>query len=85
MSADFEGPYYRERDVFIERPLPPRVIEERRIVEHYHYYVPAPVYAERVYDEPRVYRHYNRPYHTYSAYRPRHHFPRWHQPHHRGW
>ena len=78
MSADFDGPVYREREAFIERDVPPP-----RVVEHYHYYVPAPVYRERVYDEPRVYRHYDRPFYAYSAYRPRHHyFPRWH--HHRG-
>lgn len=79
LSADLDGPAYRERDVVIERDAPPP-----RVVEHYHYYVPAPVYSERVYDEPRIYRHYDRPFYAFSAYRPRHHvFPRWH--HHRRW
>ena len=84
LAADFDGPTYRGRDVVIEREAPPRIIEDRRVVEHYHYYVPAPVYTERVYREPRVHAYYDRPYHTYSAWRPRHHFfPHRHRHHHR--
>ena len=78
-SADLYGPVYRERDVVIERPAPPRVIERERIVERHYYYPPAPAYAERrIYSEPRVYHHspayedayYVRPYsHAYTGWR----------------
>ena len=47
LSADLDGPVYRERDTVIERPLPPRVVE-KRIIEH-HYYEPAPLYERRIY------------------------------------
>jgi hypothetical protein len=96
MSADLDGPVYRERETVIERPLPPRVIE-KRIIEH-HYYEPAPVYERRVYTEPRVYyaprvydeAYYARPYraYAYAGWRPRYFFPReryWHHRHHGGW
>ena len=39
-SADLDGPVYRERDVVIERPAPPRVVERERIIEHHHHYAP---------------------------------------------
>ena len=85
LSADLDGPYYRERDVVIERPAPPRVVERERIVER-HYY-PSTYYGERRvfsgYYEPRAYGYYGRPY-SYNYYddRPRHYFPRrafWHR------
>ena len=98
LSADLDGPIYRERDVVIERPAP-RIIERERIVEHHHHHYEAPrVYNERrVYVEPRYYasRNYDdayagRPYRYAHAgwWRPRHFFPRdryWHRHHHRGW
>jgi hypothetical protein len=97
LSADLDGPVYRERDVVIERPAP-RIIERERIVEHHHHhYQPVPVYQERrVYVEPRYYASedvfYARPRayrHVHAGWwRPRHFFPRghyWHRHHHRGW
>ena len=56
LSADLDGPFYRDRDVVIERPAP-RVIERERIVEHHHHhYESVPVYTQRrVYAEPRYY------------------------------
>ena len=39
VSADLDGPYYRQSDVIIERPAPPVVVRER-IIERY--YEPAP-------------------------------------------
>ena len=56
VTADLDGPVYRERAVVIERPAP-RIIERERIVEHHHHhYQPAPVYtARRVHAEPRYY------------------------------
>jgi hypothetical protein len=97
-SADLYGPVYRERDVVIERPAPPRVIERERIVERHYYYPPAPAYAERrVYSEPRVYHHspayedaYDvRPYsHAYAGWRPHYFVPRrayWYGRRHHHW
>ena len=83
-AADLDRPRYSERDVIIEREreAPPRVVEYHR------YYDPAPVYAERVYEEPRYYAYDYRPYHDYAAWRPRHRFWHrgWHRHHaHRGW
>src|SRR4051812_21191903 len=88
ISADLDGPVYRERETVIERPLPPRIVE-KRIIEH-HYYEPAQVYERRLYVEPRVYdeAYYARPDHTYAyaGWRPRHFFPRMHYWHrHRFW
>lgn len=96
MSADLDGPVYRERDTVIERPLPPRVVE-KRIIEHHYYYEPAPVNQHRFYTEPRVYyaprvyddAYYGRPYraYAYAGWRTRHRFPReryWHHRHHHG-
>lgn len=99
LSADLDGPVYRERDVVIEQPAP-RVVERERIVERHYHYQPAPVYTERrVYTEPRYYAprvyaedaYYDRPRHYRYVdagwWRPRHFFPRghyWHR-HHRGW
>ena len=94
VSADL-GPYDSERDVVIERPAPPRVIERERIIEYHHYYEPAPVYTERVYVEPRAYAYpprvyapevyYARPYtYAYAGWRPHYFFPRgpfWHGHH----
>ena len=94
ISADLDGPVYRERETVIERPLPPRVVE-KRIIEH-HYYEPAPVYERRIYVEPRAYyvpreygvdySYYARPYrYAYAGWRPRYFFPReryWHRHHH---
>jgi hypothetical protein len=80
-SADLYGPVYRERDVVIERPAPPRVIERERIV----------------YSEPRVYHHspayedaYDvRPYsHAYAGWRPHYFVPRrayWYGRRHHHW
>jgi len=94
ISADLDGPVYRERETVIERPLPPRIVE-KRVIEH-HYYEPVPVYERRIYTEPRAYyaprvydeAYYARPYraHAYAGWRPRYFFPReryWH--HRRGW
>ena len=53
ISADLDGPVYRERETVIERPLPPRIVE-KRVIEH-HYYEPVPVYERRIYTEPRAY------------------------------
>ena len=96
ISADLDGPDYRERQTVIERPLPPRVVE-KRIIEH-HYYEPAPVYKRRIYTEPRVYyaprvygdAYYSRPHraYAYAGWRPRYFFPReryWHHRHHGRW
>jgi opacity protein-like surface antigen len=50
LAADLDGPVYRERESYIERPAPPAVVE-RRIVERYNYYEPVETYAppRRVY------------------------------------
>ena len=64
LSADLDGPMYRERDVVIER-APPRVVERERIIVRDHYYEPAPVYTEpRAYYAPPAYvdTYYDRPY-----------------------
>ena len=95
LSADLDGPVYRERDVVIER-TPPRVVERERVIVRDHYYEPAPVYTEpRAYYAPPVYvdNYYDRPYYdrpyrrgyAYAGYwRPRH-FHRWHHHRHHGW
>ena len=31
LAADFDGPYYRERDVLVERPAAPVVVERERV------------------------------------------------------
>ena len=88
-AADFDGPRYSERE-YIERETPPRIVDRevttRRIVEHHHYHHRAAprVYTERIYEEPRAYAYDDRPFHQYSAWRPRHRF--WHhgrRHHHR--
>jgi hypothetical protein len=93
VSADLDGPVYREREAYIERPAD-RVIVEKRVIEHRHYYEPAPVYSERYYyDDAPVYNagyYYGRPYAYRYAYgpdywRPRHFFargPYWRRHHH---
>jgi hypothetical protein len=91
LSADLDGPVYRERRVVIERPAIPRVIERERIIERY--FEPAPVYTERVYVEPRVYAppvygYYDQPYrYEYAGWHQRHFLPRrhWHRHHRHGW
>ena len=91
-SADLDGPPYRERESYYDRPEP-RVVERERIIER-RYYEPAPLYREeRVYVEPRVYYAprvhayaYHRPFEfAYSDWRPRHYFPRRHWHHHHGY
>jgi hypothetical protein len=84
IAADLDLPPYRERDVVIERPSPPRVVEKRIIVEH-HYYEPAPVYEHRVYVEPRYTAEHVihvQPYrYAYASWRPHYFFPHrayWH-------
>ena len=70
LSADLDGPVYRERDVVIER-APPRVVERERIIVRDHYYEPAPVYIEpRAYYAPPAYvdTYYDRPYRRGYAY-----------------
>jgi len=91
LSADLDGPVYRERDVVIER-APPRVVERERIIVRDHYYEPAPVYIEpRAYYAPPAYvdTYYDRPYrrgYAYAGYWGPRHFGRWHRHHHhRGW
>jgi hypothetical protein len=87
LAADLDGPVYRERETYIERPAPP-VVERERIIERYYYHEPRvetyvvprvyerPVYADRdVYDDE--YR-YHRP--TYFVGR-----PFWWHRHHHGW
>ena len=93
IAADLDGPGYSERDVVIEHPAPPRVVERERIIER-HYYEPAPVYREeRVYVEPRVVygpRYYDEAYYgpdtyAYAGWRPHYFFSRrafWHR---HGW
>ena len=73
IAADLDGPKYSEKEI-IEREAPPRV------VEHHHYYHTAPrreyAYEKRrvrVYEEPRVYASYDRPFYGYTSWRPRHH------------
>ena len=39
LAADLEKPYYRDRDVVVERPAPPVVLERERIIE-WRYYSP---------------------------------------------
>jgi hypothetical protein len=93
LAADLDGPAYRERDVYIERPP---VVVEKRIVEHHHYYEPAPVYsAPQIYYAPRGYTvdaYYDRPHygyrHTYSGRPPDFYFShgRYWRPHrHHRW
>jgi hypothetical protein len=95
ISADLDGPVYRERDVVIERPAPPRVVECERIIEHHYHYAPAPAYTERryyaephVYYAPRAYDYDDGPRYTQAGWwRPRYFFPRgpYYRHHHRGW
>lgn len=80
LAADLDGPVYSERDIYIERPAPPRVVEYRR------YYAPAPV--DYYYDEEPVYGYYGRPYYgrpyyAFNHWRPRYYYPRWHHHRHR--
>jgi hypothetical protein len=97
VAADLDRPLYGERE-YIESPLPPRVVERERIIEHHHHhYAPAPVYRERRYVEPEVYYRPRREYAYYDSYRythagwwkPRHFFPRhhhhWRHHHRHGW
>ena len=88
LAADFDGPRYGERE-YIERR---EVIREEpsRVVEHHHYHhnvTPRVHVEERVYREPRAYAFYDKPYHRYEAWWPRHRF--WDRGgrhhHHRGW
>jgi hypothetical protein len=78
-AADLDVTAYRERDVVIERPAPPVVVEKRIIVEH-HYYEPAPVYEHRVYVEPRYTREriiHAQPYrYAYAGWETHYFFPR---------
>ena len=66
-SADLDGPVYPDRYT-IERPLPPKIVERERIIEHHHYYEPAPQRRVYIEQEPRVYAYVPRIY----AYRPIH-------------
>jgi hypothetical protein len=59
VTADLDGPYYRQSDVIIQRRAPPVLVRER-IIERY--YEPAPTYypprayaPEAYYDAPRGY------------------------------
>jgi hypothetical protein len=83
-AADLDGPIYRERRTIIEQEAP-RVVE-RRVIEHHHYYQPAPrtVYVEPdVHYVPRVYGYYDRRF-RYAGWHHRH-FRGWHRRHHDRW
>src|SRR5262245_3561203 len=80
-AADLDGPVYSERDIYIERPAPPRVVERR-------YYVPAPT-VEYYDDEPAYaysYGYYpRRTWYADNHWRARHYYyPRW-RHHHDRW
>ncbi len=47
VAADLDGPVYREKRVYIERPAPPVVVERRIIEHHYYYEEPEIAYAPR--------------------------------------
>ncbi len=88
IAADLDGPRYGEREYFERREIvreePPRIVEHH----HYHHNVAPRVHVEeRIYREPRAYAYYDKPYHHYDAWRPRHRF--WHRPwrhhHDRAW
>ena len=98
LAADFDRPRYSEREYYerreVEREAPPRIVEREmsppKIVEHHHYHhkVAPRVYTEeRTYREPQAYAYYDKPFHHYDAWRPRHRF--WHRPwrhhHERSW
>ena len=60
ISADLDGPYYRQSDVIIQRPAPPVVVRERIIERYYEpapqtYYAPRAYAPEPYYYAPRVY------------------------------
>ena len=65
LAADLDRSGYSEREVEIERQVPPRVVEDD---DDY-----RPMYAERIYEAPRYYTYYDRPFFGYSYWRPRHH------------
>ena len=82
LAADL-GPYYSEREAYVERRAPPAVVEQR-IVEH-HYYVPR----EEVVVVPRYYTPYAYRDDVYYGYgyrypRPAYFFggPYWRHHHH---
>jgi len=89
-AADLDGPYYRERDVVIERPPPPVVVERERIIERY-YEPREEAYIAPRYYAPRVYAPYAYNYaydDGYRAYRPAYFAARpywWHRHHRRDW
>ena len=53
LSADLDGPYYRQSDFIIERPAPPVVVRER-IIERYYEAAPT-YYAPRAYPPEAYY------------------------------
>jgi hypothetical protein len=96
LAADYDRPSYSEREYYerrVEREAPPRIVEREvlppKIVEHHHYHhhkVAPRVYTEeRIYREPRAYVYYDKPFHHYKSWRPRHRFwdRPWRHHHHR--
>src|SRR5258708_6116143 len=86
-AADLDGPVYRERDTYFERPAP-TVIERERIIEHHYYYAPRveTYVAPRVYERP-VYGYRDAYYDDGYRYRRPAYFaapPFW-SHRHRGW
>jgi hypothetical protein len=88
-AADFDGPYYRERDVVVEHPAPV-VVERERIIERRYYPPQEEVYAAPTYYAPRYYAPYayNYPYaYGYPGYRAAYFArPYWrHRHYYHGW
>jgi len=92
LAADLDQPYYRERDVVIERPAPPVVVERERIIERRYYPPQEEVYVAPTYYAPyapRVYAPYAHDYPAvgYPGYRATY-FARpywWHRHRNHGW
>jgi hypothetical protein len=90
LAADYDEPYYRERDVVVERPAAPVVVERERIIERRYYAPREEVYVAPSYYAPRYYAPYayNYPYaYGYPGYRAAY-FARpywWHRHYYRGW
>ena len=93
LAADLEGPYYRDRDVVVERPAPPVVLERERIIERRYYPPQEEVYVAPMYYAPyfpRIYAPYayNYPYAVgYPGYRAAYYARPywWHRHHYHGW
>ena len=84
-TADLDGTVYREQRTTTVIEQAPLI--ERRIIEHRHYYEPAPrtVYIDEDYYAPPVYSYYDRPWRAGWRWRHRHFRDHWrgHRHYHR--